>query len=638
MVRQRLTPFVALLFGFLLLPAGFSLAAEVVARVDQSVVAEGEPIRLTLTRSGDQGRLPEPDLSPLEKDFQILGTSSESNIRILNGHSESTVGLTVTLLPRRTGPMTIPALAVAGMKTTPIKIEVTPAGTQGGGSGGGQPGDHAGAYFLESEVDNPTPYVQGQVLLKVRFYRAVTFTRGEIADPVIADAAVERLGEDRAYSAEVKGRSYEVLERTYAIFPQKSGALTLPGLVFQGEAKLPRSRTSRTPDPGGFGPFANDPFFQNFFGRDPFAGVFEPTRPVTLRSDPIQLDVKPRPPAFTGPWWLPAAQLTLTDNGLSDPITAHVGEPLTRILGLHAKGLAATQLPEIPKPRLDGLNIYPDQPVTQSQAKGRWILGEREEKWAILATRPGTYTLPAIEIPWWNVADGRAEVARLPARTLTVLPAADTGTPPPTATAPATQAPATPTPAASPSPSADATGEHPPPGAPHVELAGGYWPWLTAAALLLWLGTLVAWWRQRQRLAAIPTLSTPPSPLPAPRRQPPATAPIAAACATNDPQRIAAALLAWGGERWPEDPPRTLGALQSRLDPTAAPAVIARIERGLYAPNTPWDGGNFWTELQPLLIPATSPAVPPVVENLPALNPDPHHADHRRKERQNRRV
>ncbi|MBF0177620.1 MAG: BatD family protein [Magnetococcales bacterium] len=639
-LRNRLS-FVVLLLLAVSYP-GTALAAGVSARVDQSVLAAGDSLRLTLTLSGDQGRMPQPDLTPLQKDFQVLGSESERNLRIINGHRESTTGLSITLMPLRTGKLTIPSLEVAGMKTTPIAIEVLPAGspTQGGSSGpngGNSVGDNApsGAYFLTAEVDTKTPYVQGQVILKVRFYRAIQFTQGEIADPVIEDALVERLGEDRPFTTDIKGRTYEVLERNYAIFPQKSGPITLPGLLFQGQARIARQR-GRAPQT--FSPFANDPFFQNFLGHDPFANLLEPTRPVRLHSDPILLEVRPRPTTFTGPWWLPAAQVTLSDQGLSDPVHLKVGDPLTRTVGLFAKGLAATQLPEIPKPHLDGINIYPDQPVIQSQVKGKWILGEREEKWAIVPSQPGTYTLPAIEIPWWDITEDRAKVAKLPARTITVLPAAGT-TPPPVAGAPSPASvlprstnPQVGTPPHTPVPTPSASTTPTPPALPaittspppemesiHDMLRGHHWPWVSAGLLLLWLTTLGLWWRQRSRM---PPTKTRPLPLSsqAPTSQPDPGL-VQTACATCDPHQIAEALLHWGAQVWPHAPPRTLGALGARLDPTLAPPILERLERGLYAPHTPWDGTDFWPVLQPLLIRPQIRLEKNQPEALPSLNP-----------------
>ena len=50
----------------------------------------------------------------------------------------------------------------------------------------------------------------------------------------LLDAVVERLGEDRRFSASLGDQTYQVIERDYAIFPEKSGELYIPPVQFRG--------------------------------------------------------------------------------------------------------------------------------------------------------------------------------------------------------------------------------------------------------------------------------------------------------------------------------------------------------------------------------------------------------------------
>jgi len=47
----------------------------------------------------------------------------------------------------------------------------------------------------------------------------------------LADAVIEKLTEDSNYGTKINGVDYSVTERKYAIFPQKSGTLTIKPLV-----------------------------------------------------------------------------------------------------------------------------------------------------------------------------------------------------------------------------------------------------------------------------------------------------------------------------------------------------------------------------------------------------------------------
>src|SRR5690606_9866759 len=160
-----------------------------------------------------------------------------------------------------------------------------------------------------------------------------------------ADGLVsERLGQDRNYLAELGGRRYHVVERHYALIPERSGELTIPAIAFRGSALD-----------------ASDP-----------TGFFSRGRSVGARSDPITLDVRPRPAGWSGAAWLPAADLTLQDES-PPPTEVHVGDPITRTIRLQAKGLGYEQLPEITLPAVDGAETYPDKAQTRTRDDGTWI-------------------------------------------------------------------------------------------------------------------------------------------------------------------------------------------------------------------------------------------------------------------------
>jgi len=74
----------------------------------------------------------------------------------------------------------------------------------------------------------------------------------------------------------------------------------------------------------------------------------------------------------------------------------------------------------------DQLKAYPDQPLLQEQKKADGLLAFREEKIALIPSKAGSYTLPAIEIPWFNTKSQKMEVARIPETTITAVAVAGT--------------------------------------------------------------------------------------------------------------------------------------------------------------------------------------------------------------------
>src|SRR5690606_10052618 len=61
-----------------------------------------------------------------------------------------------------------------------------------------------------------------------------------------------------------------------------------------------------------------------------------------------------------------------------------------------------------------------DQAQTDEQKSAEGVTGTRIETFAIVANRSGDYTLPAINIDWWDTVNQKMQTAQLPAVELQV--------------------------------------------------------------------------------------------------------------------------------------------------------------------------------------------------------------------------
>ena len=274
-MTARFVTFVLLLFA-LLGTAQRAGAADMHAWLDRSRIGEGETVQLTLELQGQVNE--RPDTTPLEKDFDVLGISSGSRVSIVNGRTDVRSTWTLTLSPKRSGALPIPALRVGVHQSVPLTLQVSEAPAAAPGSGAD--------ILIETEIDPRAPYVQSQALYTVRLLYAVPITNGRIGEPKPERTLVQRLGEDLKYATTRDGRRYQVIERRYALFPQSSGPLELAAPVFDGE--IPDASRRRADSLGRF--FRNDPFF----GRDPFDGLVTSSRRVRVRGEPARLEVQPR--------------------------------------------------------------------------------------------------------------------------------------------------------------------------------------------------------------------------------------------------------------------------------------------------------------------------------------------------------
>jgi len=362
-------------------------AAAITAKLDRNHAVVGETVTLIL-QSEDTAQSLDTDLAALEDDFNVLDQRSETQMSLVNGRKTAYVRMKITLEPKRAGNLTIPALKFPGAVSEPLTLKVSapPAA---------RPGEPE-PVFIEATVQPEAGpyYVLSQVGLTVRIFYQTNLTEAAINPPAPVQAAV-RLLDEVPYQAERDGVQYRVLERRYAIFPERSGVLNIPPMQLSGRLiERPSDR------------------------------LWQPTvrgRRVQVSSEPLNLEISPRPDEFTGDNWLPARSITLSQK-ISDSEALHVGEPVTRTVILDAVGLEENMLEEPVWPDLPDARIYPDQPQGISRDNGKWVLGHKEFRYAIVPERAGELVLPEIRLDWWDTVTDQQRTAILPAHTVNVLP------------------------------------------------------------------------------------------------------------------------------------------------------------------------------------------------------------------------
>ena len=458
-----------LLLLCLLLPLS-AMANGVQATLDRSEAHLGETVTLNVRIDGITN-VNTPDLSALDNDFEVLGTSANSTLSIDNGRPTAQMIIGIALRPKHIGDLQIPALTVAGSQTAPLTLHVI-APDHSASNGNGSDKD----VFVETTAEPSRVYVGQQSLYTVRLLFDVNLNGGTLPNPQADGADLRQLGGDLNYESERNGHRYHVVERRYALTPRHAGSLTIPSIEFQGEAA----------DAGN----PNDP--RGLLGQ---GGLFGNTTPVTADSTPVTIDVQAAPANWGGTTWLPARTLALALEGVPSDDKIHIGQPINLHMSVQATGLGADALPEPSLPTIDGATVYPDQSVDTTHDDGQWLIGRRERSFAIFPQHAGTLTIPAVTLTWFDVQSGQKQVATIPARTLTVLPPAN-GAP---ATASSTTQPAIAStlPAATSSVAASTKTDALPSTAPSTP-----WRWIAIASIGLWMISAGAFWLFRRRKPA----------------------------------------------------------------------------------------------------------------------------------------
>ncbi len=575
-------------------------AQSVKAYVDRNPVMADETFRLVVEADGAASS-DAPNLQKLEENFSLLGTSHSQQMNIVNGRTSSMTRWVTTLAPKRPGMLTIPAIRVGNHSTLPLSVTVK------------EPSQVTGAntqrdIFLEAEVDSHFPYVQGQVLLTLRLVSAVSLQEGKLDDPDIEWGMVERVGKDASFETIRHGRRYQVTERRYVITPQQAGAQIIPPVLLSGSVPNERSGGSTL-----------DQFFNNrrrTQGGGPFSSLFQTLRPIHIRSPKVSLTIKNMPVDLQGNIWLPAKEFVIKENWSGDTEHIQMGEPLTRTVVMFAKGLRGEQLPELPTPDYGSVKTYPDKAKATTGFDGTWVLGTREEKYALVPTKPGSVKVPGIRIPWWNIEREQWETAELPTRVLTVK--GDPANPPTSVQQP----PLLPDPTQSVGNdpieiSLDSSDQS------HTASNLNQWPWIAGGLLGTWILTLGAWWWDRRRRHSTgEAIDSKTEQTMGSERQ--AIQAVKVACLEQSAPKAREALMNWASLKQQGKPCLSLGiAARMLLEPvpdnTGLKEAIWNLDRTLYTTTEQhtWDGQRFWETIQPALT-----AKPQKIKNKTASLPE----------------
>ncbi|MDB5972215.1 MAG: hypothetical protein JWQ90_4665 [Hydrocarboniphaga sp.] len=561
--KPRLAPNTTKLLAVALLcSACFAANAEVRATLDRDRVGVGESVQLRLQRDSRGGDA--PDLSALNADFDVAGSSSESNVQFINGHLSQQSVANVALIPKRAGKLQIPAISWAGETSSPLSLTVTEAPAGG-------PGDSDSQHvFLATTLDQKQPYVQGNVVLTVTVHTDVPVRRASLDFDGSDDVAVQQLGQDEQDVDVIKNRRYQVIRRRYLLQMQRSGAVSLRGPTLDAQ-------------------------IEEEGRRDLFGGMLSggSLRQLRLHGDDIQLEVRPRPSGASSQNWLPAEKLNLEKSWKPEGASLQAGEPLTLHLRMDALGLTAAQLPDLGAQLQlpEGIRAYPDQPKLETSSKGSRVSGSREQDIALIATRAGRYRIPELRLAWWDTTTDTPQEIVLPERVLDVLPSATTST------------------QTSPAPPATADAPSPPPlvlapasAATAPAAQDSAWKWISLVLALLWIATL-SMWLIRARVQRMNTAASEKTSVSNPSAST-VTAHAAhrdfqQACRDGNPAAARRALLHWARHACADPRPTGLNALAARLDDPQLTPLLRELDRACYSGGQ-WNGDALGKSLTQL--------------------------------------
>ena len=168
------------------------------ATLSRNNIAAGETVRLRLQYEGSTDS--QPDLGPLKQDFDVLGTSSGSNVQIINGHMSSQTQVAVLLSPKHDGKIRIPPLQWGNQQSPMLELSVGGSGNAAAPRQDSQKATDSSHVFLTTTLDREHPYVQAADMLTVRLYTDQPLSQASLNFPASSDVLIKQIGKDRQAS------------------------------------------------------------------------------------------------------------------------------------------------------------------------------------------------------------------------------------------------------------------------------------------------------------------------------------------------------------------------------------------------------------------------------------------------------
>lgn len=359
-----------------LLLASIPAQATVNAYLDRYTVTEGNSIRLTL--ESDQAGGLSPDLSPLHKEFQILGSKKMSITSNANDTRQTSARWQVLLRPKRPGSVKLPAIQVGAESSSEMEVMVERADRSRNYAANAQ-------ATLELMASSSVLYQNSQMVLTLRLTDNLALPAANVLKPpVLANATVLPFGNASQRQSVRRGQVFNLMEQKYLVFPEAAGTLKVPAytLTLAGQTNTPRQ----------------------------------------VSSEPLTVEVRPAAAQQNRGFWLPASQLSFTDS-LQSTTTLTVGESVERTLTLTAHGIRADALPALMplKNELATIDIIDIQRSERQDNQG--LISTRAETVRITPHERGEITLPEITLPWWDTRQDRSQTITLASQQITALPA-----------------------------------------------------------------------------------------------------------------------------------------------------------------------------------------------------------------------
>ncbi len=410
----------------MLLSMTLAVQAQRIAVHAPSRVAAGENFRLEYTvntSNADNIRL-----GNIPDEFEVVfgpSVSQQESYTIVNGHatSSSSTTYTYTLMGTKSGSFVLPPahIVIGGKNVASDPVRISVVGNSQHSSSG-----NTGAKFHQDQDDQPemqsagTPisnkdlfirvsankthvHEQEPILLTYKVYTLLDLTQlnGKMPDLTGFHTQEVELPEQKSFHIEnVNGRNYKcVTWSQYVMYPQMTGKLEIPSITFKGTVV----QKNNSVDP-----------FEAFFNGG--SGYVEVDREIVAPGITVQVDSLPtRPANFSGGVgkFNISAQLESQEVKAGDPIKLRVV-----VGGVGNLKLIKQPVVDFPK----DFDKYDPEVTDKTGLSANGVEGNMIYDYIAVPRNPGEYTIPAVELVYYDTGSNNYKTVQTQPFTLKVAP------------------------------------------------------------------------------------------------------------------------------------------------------------------------------------------------------------------------
>jgi len=379
----------------------------------KQVVEVGERFRIVYEVNADGSSFRSPDFG----DLQVLSgpnTSTNSSIQYINGRMTQSYSKTYSFIVQATqeGEVTVAPASVKvdgkTYKSNSITIKVVRSNAAQSNTATQSSGQNRSSgnvlqdddVYIKSYISNRNPYLGEQIIITYKIYTKVPVSNLSMdKSPSYPGFWSKNLMEDnnkfKQSTQVINGEEYIVADiAKYALFPQKSGELTIEPVRMNCVVQIRvQSDKRRSSDP--FESFFNDPFFNRNVKNVE----------TVLASEPIKLNVKPlpqlgKPENFNGA----VGEFTFMSELDNDQLTTN--DALTLKVKISGKGnIELVSAPEVKFP--SDFETYDPKVRSNIKVSAAGISGNKTFEYLAIPRAAGDFSIGEVAFSYFNPKEGK---------------------------------------------------------------------------------------------------------------------------------------------------------------------------------------------------------------------------------------